>query len=328
MPSVLVTTEALRHVNGNYAKMLRAGGLEVGYPIRNVLLTEEDCLAELQAGAAIIAGSEPYTDRVLAGLPHLRVISRNGVGYDRIDVPAATRRGIAVTITPDANHMAVAEHAMSLLLAVARSIPQNAIDTRAGLWRRRSVSIPLRGRTLGIIGLGRIGRSMAVRAAAFGLRILAFEKFPHAEFVKTHHIELVDLDTLLANSDFVSLHAPWTPETEGMINRQTLARMKPGSLLINTARGPLVNEPDLIEALKSGHLAGAGLDVMATEPPPSGDPLLALDNVIVTPHVSALDSQAIEDMAVAAAQNVLDVFAGRWPTTSLINPEVKAAWKM
>jgi D-3-phosphoglycerate dehydrogenase len=257
----------------------------------------------------------------------LRVISRNGVGYDRIDVPAATRRGIAVTITADANHQAVAEHAMALLLSVARTIPQNAIDTRAGLWRRRSVSIPLRGRTLGIVGLGRIGRSMALRAKAFGLRILACEKFPQVEFVAAHGIELVDFDTLLAQSDFVSLHAPWNSETEGMINRVSIAKMKPGAVLINTARGPLVDEGDLVEALESGHLAGAGLDVMVMEPPPADHPLLALDNVIVTPHVSSLDSQAIEDMGVAAATNVVEMFAGRWPTSSVINPEVKGAWR-
>jgi len=327
MPNVLITTEALRHVNGTYAKMLREAGYEVGYPDKNVLLTEEDTLGAMQGCVAVIAGSEPYTDRVLAGLGQLRIISRNGVGYDRIDVPAATRRGVVVTITPEGNHQAVAEHAMAMLLGVARSLAQNAIDTRAGLWRRRNVSIPLRGKTLGIVGLGRIGRSVAVRAEAFGMRLVAFEKFPEMAFVKAHAIELVDLDTLLAQSDFVTLHTPMTAETQGMINRQTLARMKPGSLLINTARGGLVNESDLVEALKAGHLAGAGLDVLATEPPPPNHPLLALDNVIVSPHVSALDSQAIEDMAVGAAQNILDLFAGQWPAASVVNPDVRIGWK-
>ncbi|MBI3837312.1 MAG: phosphoglycerate dehydrogenase [Planctomycetia bacterium] len=307
--------------------MLREAGYDVGYPAKNVLLSEEDCLEALQGCVAVIAGSEPYTDRVLAGLPQLRIISRNGVGYDRVDVPAATRRGVAVTITPEGNHQAVAEHAMALLLAVARTVAQNAIDTRRGLWRRRSVSIPLRGRTLGIVGLGRIGRSVAVRAEAFGVRLLAYEKFPDVPFVEAHKIDLVDLNTLLAQSDFVTLHTPMTAETRGMINRHTLARMKPGSLLINTARGGLVNEPDLVEALKAGHLAGAGLDVLVTEPPSPTHPLLALDNVIVTPHVSALDSQAIEDMAVGAARNILDIFAGKWPTVSLINSDVRAAWR-
>jgi D-3-phosphoglycerate dehydrogenase / 2-oxoglutarate reductase len=327
MPKVLVTTEARRHASDAYVRLLRDAGFEVGFAEKNALLTEEDTLKEVAGCAAVLAGSDPYSDRVLAGLPQLRVISRNGVGYDRIDVAAATRHGVAVSITPDSNHQAVAEHALAMMLAVARSVPQNAIDTRAGNWRRRSVAIPLRGRTLGILGLGRIGRSVAVRAAAFGMRLLAFEKFPDKPFVKAHAIELADLDTLLSRSDFVTLHMPMSVETKEIINRRTLARMQRGSVLINTARGALVNEVDLVEALTSGHLAGAGLDVLATEPPPPDHPLLALDNVIITPHIAAFDSQAIEEMAIDAARNILDLFAGKWPTNSLINPEVKAVWR-
>ena len=327
MPRVLITTEARRHASDAYARLLRDAGYDVGSPEKNALLTDEDTLEALQGCVAVIAGSDPYTDRVLAGLPQLRIISRNGVGYDRIDVAAATRRGVAVTITPDSNHQAVAEHALALMLAVARSIAQSAIDTRSGNWRRRSVAIPLRGRTLGILGLGRIGRSVAIRAAAFGMRLLAFEKFPDMPFVKAHAIELVDLDTLLSRSDFVTLHMPMSAETKEIINRQTLARMQPGSVLINTARGALVNEPDLVEAIKSGHLAGAGLDVLATEPPPEDHPLLALDNVIVSPHIAAFDSQAIEEMAIDAARNILDLFAGKWPAASIVNPEVKPKWR-
>jgi D-3-phosphoglycerate dehydrogenase len=327
MPSVLITTEVLRDAPGPHADLLRAAGYDIRYPAKAALLTEDDTLAALQGFVTVIAGSEPYTDRVLAGLGSLRLISRNGVGYDAIDVPAATRRGIAVTITPEGNHQAVAEHALALLLAVARSVVQNANDTRKGNWRRRTIFIPLRGKTLGIVGLGRIGRSVAVRAAGFGLRLLAFEKFPDHEFLKKHAIQLVDLDTLLAESDFITLHTPMTAETAGLINRRTLACMKKGSVLINTARGGLVNEPDLVEALKSGHLAGAGLDVLASEPPPPDHPLLALDNVIVSPHVSALDSQAIEDMSTTAARNIVDIFSGNWPAGALVNPDVKSVWK-
>jgi len=327
MPSVLITTEVLREAQGDHLNALHAAGYDVCYPDKSVLMSEEDVLEAAQGIVAVIAGSEPYTERVLAGLPQLRVISRNGVGYDRVDVPAATRHSVAVTITPDGNHQAVAEHAMAMLLAVARSVVQNAVDTRSGHWRRRSILIPLRGKTLGIVGLGRIGRSMAVRASAFGVRLLAHEKYPDLEFVKKHHVELVDLDTLLAQSDFVSLHTPMSPETHEIINRKSLSRMKSGSLLINTARGGLVNEADLLEALKSGHLAGAGLDVLAIEPPPPNHPLLALDNVIVSPHVSALDEQAVKDMALGAAENILDIYRGQWHVSGLLNPEVKSTWK-
>jgi phosphoglycerate dehydrogenase-like enzyme len=244
-----------------------------------------------------------------------------------VDVPAATRHSVAVTITPDGNHQAVAEHAMAMLLAVARSVVSNAIDTRQGNWRRRSIMIPLRGKTLGIVGLGRIGRSTAVRAGAFGMRLLAHETFPDLEFVEANNVELVDLDTLLSQSDFVTLHTPMSPETQEIINRKSLARMKRGSVLINTARGGLVNEADLLEALTSGHLAGAGLDVLVVEPPPPNHPLLALDNVIVSPHVSALDEQAIKDMALGAAENILDIYRGQWRLAGLLNPEVKNTWK-
>jgi phosphoglycerate dehydrogenase-like enzyme len=307
--------------------VLRGAGFDVGYPAKRLLLTEDDTLEAMQGCAAVIAGSEPYTDRVLAGLPQLRIISRNGVGYDRIDVPAATRRGVAVTITPEGNHQAVAEHTMALLLAVTRSIVTSALETRQGIWRRRGMHIPLRGKTLGIVGLGRIGRSVAVRAAAFGMRLVACEKFPDARFVKKYDVELVDLDSLLRQADFVTLHTPMGPETSDIINRRTLGLMKRGSILINTARGGLVNEADLLEALRGGHLAGAGLDVLATEPPPADHPLLALENVVVSPHIAALDGRAVEDMSVGAARNIVDIFRGNWPTASLVNPDVMTRWK-
>ncbi|MEX0979131.1 MAG: phosphoglycerate dehydrogenase [Pirellulales bacterium] len=327
MPRVLITTEAIREVPGKHVDILRAAGYDVGYPAKSVLLSEDDTLEAMQGIVAAIAGGEPYTERVLASLPQLRVISRNGVGYDRIDVPAATRRGVAVTITPEGNHQAVAEHALAMILAVARNIVHGSVDTREGNWRRRKSFIPLRGATLGIVGLGRIGRSVAVRAAAFGMRLVACEQFPNLDFVRQYNIELVDLDALLAQSDFVSLHAPLTPETREMINRDTLARMKPGSVLVNTARGGLVNEADLLSALKSGHLAGAGLDVLVVEPPPKDHPLLALDNVIVSPHVAALDSRAVQDMAVGAAQNIVDLLDGKWPAASIVNPDVKPTFR-
>jgi D-3-phosphoglycerate dehydrogenase len=327
MPQVLITTEALRELPGKHVDMLNRAGYEVRWPAKNVLLTEDDTLEAMQGFVAVLAGGEPYSQRVIAGLPELRVISRNGVGYDRVDVAAATARGVAVTITPEGNHQAVAEHAIALVLAVARNIVSDSIGTRRGEWRRRKAFIPLRDATLGIVGLGRIGRSVAVRAAGFGMRLVAFEQFPNQEFARQYNIQLVDLDTLLAQSDFVTLHTPLTPETRELINRRTLACMKPGSVLVNTARGGLVNEDDLLAALKSGHLAGAGLDVLCIEPPPADHPLLALDNVVVTPHVAALDSRAIEDMAVGAAQNIIDLLDGRWPAACVVNPELKDAWR-
>ncbi len=327
MPSVLISTEALRELPGPHVDLLHAAGYQVRYPEKSLLLSEEDSIEAAHGCVAVLAGSEPYTDRVLAGLPELRVISRNGVGYDAIDVPAATRRGVAVAITPQGNHQAVAEHAMALLLAVTRSVVQSAIDTRQGHWRRRTTFIPLRGKTLGIVGLGRIGRSLAVRAAGFGMTLVAHEKFPDVEFARKYQVELLDLEPLLSRSDFISLHAPMNAQTKELINRRTLAHMKRGSVLINTARGGLVNEADLLAALESGHLAGAGLDVLVTEPPPKDHPLLAFDQVVISPHVAAMDSQALEDMATGAARNIVDLFNGKWPADSLINPEVREAFQ-
>jgi phosphoglycerate dehydrogenase-like enzyme len=328
MPKVLITTEAVRKRPGPHLTVLADAGLSYDYPERNVLLTEDETIAAMQGCVGSLAGSEPYTERVFGALPELSVISRNGVGYDRIDTAAATRHGVAVTITPDANHQAVAEHAMALLLAVARSIVSYSADTRQGLWRRGNMHLPLRGKTLGIVGLGRIGRSVAQRAAAFGMRLVACEKFPNEEFVKQYSIELLPLEQLLATADYVTLHTPMGADTRELICARTLALMKPGSVLINTARGGLVNEADLLAALESGHLAGAGLDVLAAEPPPPDHPLLLLNNVVVTPHIASFDTQGVEDMSVGAARNIVDVLAGRWPEGgALVNPEVKATWR-
>lgn len=326
MARVQITTEALYETPGAHLDALCAAGLTVGYPARLPLVTEEDTLAAVEGAVAVLAGSEPYSARVLDGLRELRIISRNGVGYDAVDISAATERGIAVTITPQGNHEAVAEHTLALLLALARSVVRNDRDVRSGAWRRGEPLIPLRGKTLGIVGLGRIGRSVALRAAAFKLRLLCYEPFADEAFVREHGIALVELDELLAQSDFVTLHSPLTPDTRGLINRQSLARMRAGSLLINTARGGLVVEEDLCAALRSGHLAGAALDVYAEEPPAADHPLLALPNVLLSAHVAALDTQAISDMANAAAQNIVDVLSGRWPQEGLLNPAVRDRW--
>jgi phosphoglycerate dehydrogenase-like enzyme len=196
---------------------------------------------------------------------------------------------------------------------------------RAGRWPREPLT-PARGKTLGIIGLGRIGQSVAVRAAAFGMHVVAHEKFPNREFVARHGIELVDLDTLLARSDFVTLHVPLSSETRGLINRATLARMKRGSILVNTARGGLVVESDLLDALKSGHLAGAGLDVFEIEPAVS-NPLFDLDTVVVSPHVAGVDTQSLAEMADLAAQNIIDLSRGLWPDACIVNRDVQLGWK-
>jgi phosphoglycerate dehydrogenase-like enzyme len=289
------------------------------------LFTEEETVDALRGVSAVIAGSEPYTEAVLDRLAGLRVISRCGVGYDMVDVEAATRCGVVLAITPEGNYEAVAEHTFALMLALARRIVSTDRVVHQGLWLKTKLT-PLRGQTLGIVGLGRIGRAVAARAIAFNMNVVAFDPFPPESFARSQGIELIDLNAVLARSDFVTLHLPMSWATEGLINRDTIARMKRGAFLVNTARGGLVVEADLVAALRSGDLAGAALDVMAEEPPPPDHPLLALDNVVISSHLAAGDTRALTDMPLQAARNIIDLAQGRWPEPSVVNAAVQARW--
>lgn len=326
MPRVLIMPEALLGLTGPHVDILHTAGFEVDYPSRGGLIGEEETVLALRGVAATIAAGEPYTERVISGLSGLRVISRWGVGVDRIDVDAVTRRGVAVTITPASNHEAVAEHTMALLLALSRSLVRQNREVRQGVWSKAPLR-PLRGMTLGLIGLGRIGRSVALRAAQFRMKLLAYDSVPDLAFARTWGIELVALDTLLARADYVSLHLPLTPFSSGLVNCHALSRMKPGSFLVNTSRGGLVVEEDLHSALQSGHLAGAALDVFQQEPPPIESPLLGLENVIVSAHMAGVDTQSCLDMAVSAAQNIIDLYQGNWPKDSIVNSAVEPGWR-
>lgn len=326
MPIALISPEAMLHRPGPYVDILQDAGFEVRYPRQATFARgfsdERETIAELHGVAAIIASAEHFTANVLAALPELRVIARSGVGYDRVDVAAATERGIAVTITPTANHEAVAEHALALLLAVAKSMVSGDRQVRAGQWPRTPQK-PLRGQTIGILGLGRIGRSMAVRCQALGMKTIVTEKFPDQRFVAQHGIELVEFDQLLARSDYLTVHCPQTPETLGLFNRGVFMQMKRGAVFINTARGPLVVEADLIAALASGQLGGAGLDVFELEPPAPDNPLFAMDNVVVSPHIAGADELSSENMGIEAARSIVALYRGEWPEGAVVNNELK-----
>lgn len=326
MPKVLIAPACFYKVPGPYVKLLQDAGFEVVYPPKPDPIPEAETLACMQGVSAIIAGGEFFHDRVLSQLPDLRVIARAGVGYDRVNIPDATKHQVAVTITPTANHECVAEHTMGLLLALTRNVVRHHQDVLDGDWSRRPM-VPLRGRTLGLIGLGRIGRSVAVRAQAFRLRVIAHDQFADPEFVQRLGIELVDLPTLFAQSDYVSLHAPLNDTTRGLINRDTLAQMKRGSFLVNTARGGLVVEKDLLEAMQSGHIAGAGLDVFEQEPTPVTNPLLKLPNLIASPHLAGGDYQSNEDMGTESARNIIALYQGTWPTGAVVNDSLRATFR-
>lgn len=325
MAKVLIAPMSLAKVEGAYRDLLRENAFELVLPKRAAQLTEEELLDILPGVSASIAASEPYTRRVIEKCPNLRVIARAGVGYDAVDVQAATDHGVAVTITPGTNHDAVAEHTFTVMLALAKSLIPHHSALKAGGWPRET-TLPLRNRTLGIAGLGRIGKAVAIRGACFGMTLLAYEPFPDNEFISRYGITLVPMERLLAESDYLTLHVPLTPESKHLINRRTLALMKPTAFLLNTARGGLVCEADLYEALKSKRLGGAALDVFEHEPP-GKIPLFELDNVVVTPHDAGVDIQSRDEMALSSARSIVALSLGEWPAGQIVNPEVKSKFK-
>jgi len=256
------------------------------------------------ADALIVRSAVDVNADILRGAGKLRVIGRAGVGVDNIDLDAATKAGIAVMNTPGANAVAVAEHTLALMLALARNLSRADSTTRAGQWEKKSLQgTELRGKTLGIIGLGRIGMEVARRGRAFGMNLIAHDPFVAASVARELEIQLADLDHLYAAADYISLHVGLTPQTAGMINTQALGKMKKGVRIVNCARGELVDEAALAAALKSKHVAGAALDVFTAEPP-KGSPLLGLDNVLATPHIAGSTNEAQEAVGIQIAGQV------------------------
>jgi phosphoglycerate dehydrogenase-like enzyme len=326
MPRVLIGPYLLRNKAGRFRQILRDAGFEPVDPQGDFALTTEQLRPHLASIDAMIAGGERMTRDLFRLAPKLRVIARTGVGYDLIDVPAATDHGVAVTITPGTNQDSVAEQTWALLLALARKIVANDRVIHGGGWDRALVT-PVRGMTLGLVGMGRIGRAVAVRAAAFRVRVAAFDTVSDAEFDQLHGIDRLPLDELLARSNVVSLHVPLTDATRGMVNREFLSKMQPGSYLINTSRGGLVVEADLRDALRSGHLSGAGLDVLSREPPDPDNPLLGLPNVILCPHIAGTDTQSMREMAELAATTIVELYQHRWPGDCVVNSELRGGWR-
>lgn len=265
--------------------------------------------AELaDADGLVVRSATRVTAGLLDAAPRLRVVGRAGVGVDNIDVEAATARGVLVMNTPGGNAVSVAEHAMALLLALARQIPQFDAAIHAGRWEKSNAGVEVRGKTLGLVGLGRVGAEVARRARAMEMRVVAHDPFISEAFARDSGVELVPLDDLLARADFISLHTALTTGTEHLLDTTAIAKMKPGVRLVNTARGELVDEAALAEALRSGHVAGAALDVFAQEPP-RNSPLAALPNVIATPHVAGSTQEAQEEVGTLIAQQVRDYLA-------------------
>jgi D-3-phosphoglycerate dehydrogenase len=257
--------------------------------------------------ALIVRSKTRVTAELLDRASKLRVIGRAGTGVDNIDVGSATRRGIVVMNAASGNTVTTAEHSFAMLMALARQIPQAAASMKAGLWEKnRFLGVELMGKTLGIIGLGRIGAAIAERARGFGMNVLAYDPYFTQEAASKLGVEVATCEVLLSRADFITLHTPLTDETRGLIDATAIQRMKPGVRIINCARGGLVDEAALADAIRQGKVAGAALDVFETEPPSSDNPLLGLDQVITTPHLGASTEEAQQGVARVIAEQILD----------------------
>jgi D-3-phosphoglycerate dehydrogenase len=301
--------------------IVRSAGAELR---KGQCVTEEDVIAFAHDADAVIVQYAPLTARVMDCLPRCRSISRYGIGVDNVDVAAATARGIWVTNVPGFCAREVAEHTMAMVLAFARRLKSLDRAVRAGRWDAIGVMRPTRRLselTLGLVGFGQVARQVALYARPFGLHLLATAPRTTAETMAEFGVTKVPLEELLARSDFVSLHLPLTAETRHLLDARRLAMMKPGAVLLNTSRGALVDEAALIDALARGHLAGAGLDVLEREPPAPDNPLLTMENVILTPHASFYSDDSLAYLQTVVAEEAVRVLRGDRPRYP-VNPEV------
>jgi D-3-phosphoglycerate dehydrogenase len=293
---------------------------KIGAELRLADPVPRDADAILTTYAKLSAG-------LIQELKQCRIIARFGIGVDNVDIPAATKAGIVVTRVPDYCLDEVSDHTMALLLALVRKIPPSNARTQSGRWEMRAV-IPirrLRGTVLGLVAFGHIPQLVAPKAQAFGIRVVTYDPYVSKHVAERAGVEQVEFDELLKISDYISIHTPLLPATHHLFNADVFRRMKPTAYLINTARGPIVDEAALAAALDQGHLAGAALDVMEQEPPSGSSPLFGRDNVIVTPHTSYYSEESLVDLQTKAAEEVVRVLTGQ-PPRNPVNPEaLKAA---
>jgi len=286
-------------------------------------MSRDEVLAAIPNADALIIRSATKVDKaMLEAAPKLALVGRAGVGVDNVDLAAATERGVIVMNAPDGNTIATAELAFALMLSLARMIPAAHNSMQAGKWDRKTfMGTELKGKTLGIVGFGRVGRAIAKRALAFDMTVVTYDPFVSPEAPMAMNVTPVSLDDLYARSDFITLHAVGTPETRYMINADSIAKMKPGARIINAARGSLIDEQALAQAIRDGKVGGAGLDVYSEEPPKPGNPLIGLPNVIDTPHLGASTYEAQDAVAVQIVEQVLDALFSK-QYKNVVNPAV------
>jgi len=318
---ILVTTTSFQDTPGPHHDRLKETGWEI--VTARGPLNEADTLALVGDVDGFICGDDAITDAVLdKALPRLKVLSKYGIGVDKIDVAAATARNLPLCFTPGVNHTTVAEHCFALLLALVKNLVDEVNITRDGKWKRL-IGHEIMGQTIGIMGLGRIGKEVAIRAKAFGLKIIGYDIYWPEEFAQEHGIERAASPRLLfQNSDIISLHTNLSAETRDMICAESIGAMRRGVIILNCARGELVNTSDMAAALASGQVGGYGTDVLDEEPPAADHPLLNAPNCLVTPHIGSRTYESVQRQAGAAVENLLRVLDGKEPLAQ-VNPEVK-----
>ncbi|MEY2410042.1 MAG: hypothetical protein QOF48_2712 [Verrucomicrobiota bacterium] len=318
---ILITARTLDVAGAEALRLLKSAGCQVITPPKFGPLNETELLSQLDGMDAVLASMDKFTAPVFAApaAASLKLISRWGVGYDAIDVPAATQHGVVVAYTPGLLNDAVADYAMALMFALARRVHEGHLTMREGKWLS-GWGHDITGKTLGIIGCGRIGQAVAKRVSGFEMRVLGHDITPNADAEKLG-VQFVTLDQLLADSDFVSVHAALTAETRGLIGETQLRRMKKSAYLINTARGAIVDESALLRALNEKWIAGAALDAFAIEPLPAAHPFRTAPNLLLTPHQASFGFDTGARVSTAAAQAIVDLQAGRKPEW-VVNPYV------
>lgn len=319
-PRVLVSDK----LSETAVQIFRDRGLEVDF-MPEVGKDKEKLLEIIdQYDGLAIRSATKATEKLIAAAKNLKVIGRAGIGVDNVDIPAASRRGIIVMNTPFGNSITTAEHAIAMIFAVARQLPAADLSTQAGKWEKsKFMGVEITGKTLGVIGCGNIGSIAASRGIGLNMRVIAFDPFLSPERAEKLGVEKVELDELLSRSDFITLHVPMTDKTRGIINAEAISKMKKGVRIVNCARGGLVVEADLAEALKSGHVAGAGFDVFETEPA-TDSPLFGLPNVVCTPHLGASTTEAQENVALQVAEQMSDYLLKGAVSNAINMPSISA----
>lgn len=321
---ILITTTSYQDIPGPHHDLLESTDVDI---IRERgPLSEEQMLGLVGDIDAILCGDDVITRKVLdKAAPRLKLLSKYGIGVDKIDVDAASEMGIPLSFCPGVNHTTVAEHTFALLLGLNRRLVDEVNHTRSGEWKRLT-GHEIMGKTIGVVGLGRIGKEVAIRAKAFGMDVIGYDVWWDTEFTEQYGVKRADdMDALFAESDVISLHTNLTDETRELICEKSIARMKAGVMILNCSRGEVVKTEDLIAALESGKVGGYGADVLDIEPPPADHPLLKAPNCMITPHIGSRTYESVQRQAMMAATNLLNMLNGEQPLAQVNKVDIPCA---